>query len=105
MISFTQERMGMIMQILRRTFQAAKANTEAERAELNGDALTSQYYPSQRYLVREPFPNHPTQKHIGHTFRTRKEAEAWVELHGTSVQPGALVTKEAQAAIAKAKGN
>jgi len=66
------------MKILTRTFQAKKAHDPEKRKALNLDALTSEYMPSHRYLIREPFPNHPTQEHISHTFRTKAEAEEWL---------------------------
>ena len=66
------------MEILMRTFAAREAYDPAERARLNLDALTSEYMPSHRYLIREPFHNHPNQRWISHTFRTRKEAESWI---------------------------
>ncbi len=69
----------MNLTILRRTFAASKTSDPAERASLNLDALTSQYYTSHRYLVRVPFPNHPTQKYTSHTFRTRAEAQAFID--------------------------
>ncbi len=70
---------------LRRTFEAGKyPKGSSERAALNRDALTSEYYTSKPWLVREPFvmsdgSPHPTQPHISHDFRTKAEAQAWIE--------------------------
>jgi hypothetical protein len=50
------------------------------RAVLNCDTLTSEYFPSYRYMTRtRAFMSdgtpHPTQKYHNRTFRTKKEAE------------------------------
>ena len=69
----------MKAELLRRTF-AAKQHPigSAERAAMNSDVLTSEYYPSQRYLLRRPFimtdgTPHPTQPFIDRTFRSNKK--------------------------------
>ena len=50
----------MSTEVLRRTFAAAKhpAGSE-ERAALNRDTLTSEYFSSHRYMTREPFTISP----------------------------------------------
>ena len=54
----------------RRTFEAAKHPTGSEeRARLNRDALTSEYYPSMRYRTSD-----------GQTHRTKREAVAHAEI-------------------------
>jgi hypothetical protein len=69
-------------QLIKRTFAAAKyPKGSEERTLLNGDAATSEYLPSYRYLVRKPFimrdgTQNPVQKYIEQTFRTKAEAEA-----------------------------
>lgn len=68
----------------RRTFEAAQHGKESEeRARLNRDALTSEYMPSHRYIVKEPAlmsdgRQNPTQQFFNHTFRTKGEAEAFI---------------------------
>lgn len=68
--------------VLRRTFEARQYPKDSpERARLNLEALTSEYMPSYRYLVRRPFlmsdgSTHPTQPFIENAFRTKAEAEA-----------------------------
>lgn len=68
-------------QILRRTFEAKKhPHHSPERIAANTDALTSEFYPSQPWLVRRPFvmgdgTPHPTQPFINTPFRTKAEAE------------------------------
>ena len=65
---------------IRRTFAATKATSEAERQELNRDALTSQYYPSHKYLVNWPI-NSQAQQFVSMTFPTKAKAEAWIADH------------------------
>ena len=56
------------MDVIRRTFEAKKhPEGSEERARLNCDARTSEYMPSIRYLAGD-----------GSTFRTKREAEAYV---------------------------
>jgi hypothetical protein len=68
------------MEILRRTFEAAKyPKGSEERARLNCDAVTSEYMTSYRYAVRRPFTMsdgtpHPTQPYLIDTYRTKAEA-------------------------------
>ncbi len=74
--------MSQPYQIMRRTFEARMhPHGSPERAALNGDVKTSEYYTSQPYLLRRPFimsdgTPHPTQPFIDRTFRTRREAAA-----------------------------
>ncbi len=65
--------------IVRRLFSALNhpAGSDA-RKRLNLDAFTSEYLPSHKYLVKIPFPNHPTQRHLNHTLRTKTEALAYL---------------------------
>jgi hypothetical protein len=54
------------MTVQRRTFEAAThPKGSEERARLNCDALTSEYYPSKRYLTSD-----------GRAHVTKREAEA-----------------------------
>ena len=68
------------MEILRRTFEAAKHPTGSEeRQRLNRDAVTSEYMTSHRYAIRRPFlmsdgTPHPTQAYLLDTYRTKAEA-------------------------------
>lgn len=60
---------------LRRTFEAAShPKGSLERERLNRDALTSEFLPGSRYVVRE-FVNTP-QGFVTHTFRTKADALA-----------------------------
>lgn len=60
----------MSIQVLRRTFAAAKhPKGSEERARLNRDAITSEYMPSERYRTSD-----------GRNFRTKRDAELYVEL-------------------------
>jgi hypothetical protein len=70
------------VQILPRTFEANQhPKGSQERARLNEDALTSEYYPSHKYLLRiqavmnDGTPN-PVQKWHDYTYRTKREAQA-----------------------------
>lgn len=68
------------MEILRRTFKAEKyPKGSEERRRLNCDPITSQYMPSHRYALRQPFlmsdgTPHPMQQYLVDTFRTKAEA-------------------------------
>lgn len=70
------------VQILRRTFEANRyPKGSQERARLNEDALTSEYYPSHKYLLRvQALMSDGTpdlaQKWQDYTYRTKREAEA-----------------------------
>jgi hypothetical protein len=70
------------MEILTRTFEAAKQTAGSpERAALNCDPLTSEWMPSYRFLIREPFlmsngSTHPTQPFTSRCFRTKSDAAA-----------------------------
>jgi hypothetical protein len=74
----------MTIEVLRRTFAASKYPPGSEeRARLNRDTLTSEYYTSHRYMTREPFTMdegtpHPTQPYLCRTFTTKAEADAYV---------------------------
>lgn len=63
--------------VLRRTFAAKNETDPEKRALLNQDALTSEYYPSKKYLVRAPI-NTP-QKHVNHTFTSKAEAQGFAD--------------------------
>ena len=70
------------VQILPRTFEANQhPKGSQERARLNEDALTSEYYPSHKYLLRiqalmkDGTPN-PVQKWHDYTYRTKRQAQA-----------------------------
>jgi hypothetical protein len=75
----------MNYQILKRTFEALKyGQGTPKRMELNKDALTSEYFPSSKWLLRVPFimsdgTPHPTQKYLDYEFRTKKEAKEYAE--------------------------
>lgn len=72
--------MSQPFQVIRRTFEAAKhPKGSSKRAKLNSDVETSEYYPSQPWLLRRNFlmsdgTPHPTQQFIDSTFRTRRDA-------------------------------
>jgi hypothetical protein len=70
------------VQILRRTLEANRyPKGSPERARLNEDALTSEYYPSHKYLLRvqalmnDGTPN-PAQKWHDYSYPTKREAQA-----------------------------
>ena len=69
--------------VLRRTFEAKKfPEGSAERAKFNEDALTSEYMPSYKYLLRKPAlmsdgTPHPNQKWNTRQFKTKAEAEQY----------------------------
>jgi hypothetical protein len=72
----------MTIETMRRTFAAAKFPPGSEeRASLNRDTLTSEYYTSHRYMTRQPLtmsdgaPHH--QKYLCRTFKTKAEAEVY----------------------------
>ncbi len=73
----------MSIEVLRRTFAASKhPSGSEERARLNRDTLTSEYYTSHGYMTREPFTMdegtpHPTQHCLCRTFTTKSEADAY----------------------------
>lgn len=73
----------MSIEVLRRTFAASKQPPGSEeRARLNRDTLTSEYYPSHRYMTRQPFTMddgtlHPAQRCLCRTFTTKAEADAY----------------------------
>ena len=73
----------MTIEVLRRTFAAPKHPPGSEeRARLNRDTLTSEYYTSHRYMTRQPFTMdngapHPTQHCLCRTFTTKAEADAY----------------------------
>jgi len=73
----------MSIEILRRTFEAANHPAGSdERSRLNRDTLTSEYYPSRRYMTREPFlmsdgSSHSSQRHLCRTFKSKLEAERY----------------------------
>jgi len=79
----THERKIMIIETMRRTFAAAKFPLGSkDRAALNRDTLTSEYYTSHRYMTREPFlmddgTPHSTQPHLCRTFKTKTEADEY----------------------------
>lgn len=79
----------MKVDVLRRTFAAAKHPAgSAERARLNRDTLTSEYYTSHRYMTRQPFTMsdgkpHPTQPHLCRTFRSKPEADTYASTQRT----------------------
>lgn len=82
----TQKRTKGAMTLHRRTFEANKfPKGSPERERLNLDALTSEFNPSYRYLVREVAlmsdgsPN-TAQGHHDHSFRTKLEAELYISL-------------------------
>lgn len=73
----------MTIEVLRRTFAAAKHQPGSEkRAALNRDTLTSEYYTSHRYMTRQPITMddgtpHPTQPFLCRTFKAKAEADAY----------------------------
>ena len=73
----------MTIKVLRRTFAASKHPPGSEeRATLNRDTLTSEYYTSQCYMTREPLTMadgtpHSSQRHLCRTFKTRAEADGY----------------------------
>ena len=73
----------MTIEVLRRTFAAANHPPDSqERARLNRDTLTSEYYTSHRYMTRRPLTMddgapHPSQHCLCRTFTTKAEAEAY----------------------------
>ena len=82
----TQKRTKGAMTLHRRTFEAKKfPKGSADRDRLNLDALTSEYSPSYKYLVREVAlmsdgsPN-TAQGHHNREFRTKLEAELYISL-------------------------
>ena len=73
----------MTIEVLRRTFAAAKHPAGSDqRARLNRDTLTSEFYTSHRYMTREPFTMsdgtpHPSQDNLCRTFKTKGEADKY----------------------------
>ena len=71
--------------VFRRTFEAKKFPTGSGiRADLNRNALTSEYSPSKRYIARVEIPESET--HVAYTlsesFERKSDAEAWYASHG-----------------------
>lgn len=65
---------SQFVRIVRRTFEATKYPIGSlQRKELNGNALTSEYYPSKKYLVLST-----DNQSIG-DFRTKQEAEYYLD--------------------------
>lgn len=70
----------MKYEILKRTFKALNyPRGSIERKNLNTDVLTSEYYTTNKWLLRVPFimsddTPHPTQKYLDYDFKTKKEA-------------------------------
>ena len=68
------------MEILRRTFEAAKhPKGSEERRRLNCDPITSEYLRSHRYAIRSPFTMsdgtiHPSQPYILDMYPTKAAA-------------------------------
>ena len=81
----------MSIEVLRRTFSASKHPPGSEeRARLNRDTLTSEYYTSHRYMTRQPFTMddgapHPTQRYLCRTFKTKAEADAYASRQRASI--------------------
>ncbi len=79
----------MTIEVLRRTFAAAKHQPGSEkRAALNRDTLTSEYYTSHRYMTRQPITMddgtpHPTQPFLCRTFKAKAEADAYASSERT----------------------
>jgi len=76
----------------RRTFAAKSFEKgSAERDGLNRDSLTSEYYPSKKFIIRTPAlmsdgtPN-PVQKFHEQDFTTKREAEAAMKFLTTHTQ-------------------
>lgn len=74
-VDVTADATGSKYQVVRRTFEALKHPKDSEeRKKLNEDTITSEYMPSYKYaVVEEGSPHGP------HTFRTKSEAEAFVD--------------------------
>jgi len=71
------------MEIKRRTFEAKKfPKGSPMRMMLNRDPITSEYLPSQRYIV--------VNGSIKRSFTTKKEAEQYVETIEQEVENGVL---------------
>jgi hypothetical protein len=70
--------------LLKRTFTARNhPKDSAERKTLNEDVLTSEYMPSYKFLVREPFlmsdgSANPRQPFVNRPFTTKAEAVAYL---------------------------
>jgi len=90
--------------VLCRTFEAKTyPKGSPERARLNCDVKTSEYYPSYRYLCRYDNPGNPAQPTLDDSFRTKTEAGeraerirredarprcTYTSKHGGCLQPG-----------------
>ena len=77
------------MIVKRRTFEAKQwPKGSTERATLNGDPLTSEYFPSMRYIIRQDDGSRGPA--IG-MFRTKAEAEAIVDLAVSALRVDGVV--------------
>lgn len=61
------------------------------RVELNQDVLTSEYMPSQKFLLRQRAfmsdgTQNPSQRFHDLTFKTRREAEEFAAINGITLQ-------------------
>lgn len=72
-------------EIFPRTFDAAgEAMGSVERAAFNSNPITSEYYTSQKWVVRVPCvmsdgSKNPAQPFHYHTFKTRAQAQLFAE--------------------------
>ena len=84
----------MTLEVLRRTFAVARHPPgSAERARLNRDTLTSEYFTSHRHMTRQSFTMddgapHPTQRYLCRTFKTKAEADAYAAKQRTECSAG-----------------